>query len=218
MRTPCPSRQIARQPLADEAMHLRHIGRRRRQAGADRPDRLIGDHQRAAVAPSGTEPSSCAPTTSSVRRRSRSSLRLADADDRHQPGAPRGLRLGAHLCVGLVVVGAPLRMADDHRARAGIGEHFGRNIAGERARRLGMAILRADRRPWSPAPRRKGQHQRRGRTDHQIDCADRPAAPWMILPSSAAEALSPFIFQLPATSGRRPCDMVTPIAKSAASG
>src|ERR1041384_3639968 len=37
----------------------------------------------------------------------------------------------------------------------------------------------------------------------------------LILASSAPDAFSPFIFQLPATSGRRPCDMVTPIAKSA---
>src|SRR6185436_9256146 len=43
----------------------------------------------------------------------------------------------------------------------------------------------------------------------------RSPAPRMIVPSTSAEALSPFIFQLPATSGRRPCDMVTPIAKSA---
>src|SRR6185295_10460719 len=31
-----------------------------------------------------------------------------------------------------------------------------------------------------------------------------PAEPVMIEPSSATDALSPFIFQLPATSGRRP--------------
>src|SRR5688500_9880322 len=33
--------------------------------------------------------------------------------------------------------------------------------------------------------------------------ADRSAAPCKILPSSAVESASPFIFQLPATSGRR---------------
>ena len=59
-----------------------------------------------------------ATTTASVSPASRSRLRLADADDRRQPGAARGLRLGAHQRVGLAVVGAPLRMADDDRARA----------------------------------------------------------------------------------------------------
>ena len=38
-------RRSARQPLADEGVHLGDVGRRRRQAGADRPDRLVGDHQ-----------------------------------------------------------------------------------------------------------------------------------------------------------------------------
>ena len=62
-----------------------------------------------------------------------------------KPGAARGHRLGAHLGVGFMMVGAPLGMADDHRHGAGILEHFGGDIAGMGAGRLGMAILPADR-------------------------------------------------------------------------
>src|SRR5436190_5468184 len=41
---------------------------------------------------------------------------------------------------------------------------------------------------------------------------DNATAPAMILSSSPTDALTPFIFQLPATSGRRaPCDMVPPV-------
>src|SRR5580704_15084284 len=40
-------------------------------------------------------------------------------------------------------------------------------------------------------------------------------APWVMRANSATEPLRPFIFQLPATSGRRwPCDIVTPVRKS----
>ena len=50
--------------------------------------------------------------------------------------------------------------------------------------------------------RGKARDQRRRRADHQVDLADERAAGRRSWPSSAAEAASPFIFQLPATSGR----------------
>ena len=53
------------------------------------------------------------------------------------------------------VVGAALGMADDDQLAAGIGDHFGRDVAGMGAGRLGMAVLAADhqRRARRPSPR-----------------------------------------------------------------
>ena len=51
MRTPrpaAPKRAIER--VADMGMHLRDVTRARRAAGADRPDRLVGDHDVAGLA------------------------------------------------------------------------------------------------------------------------------------------------------------------------
>jgi hypothetical protein len=42
------------------------------------------------------------------------------------------------------MVGAALRMADDHCARAEIGKHLGGNVAGEGAMGLGVAVLPTD--------------------------------------------------------------------------
>ena len=72
-------------------------------------------------------------------------LGFADADDRGQPGAPGRLGLLPDQRIALAVIGAPLGMADNDGAGAGIRQHFGRDIAGMGARRLGVAILRADR-------------------------------------------------------------------------
>ena len=99
-------------------MHLGHVGRRRRQPGADRPDRLIGDHQigarsrhRAASRRAGGR---------SRRASGRPRARRAVRRRRRSPSSPArraAMRLGAHLRVGFVMVGAPLGMADDHGAR-----------------------------------------------------------------------------------------------------
>ena len=49
MRTPPPPRRSALdEPLADEAVHLGDVSQRRREPGADRPDRLVGDDELAA--------------------------------------------------------------------------------------------------------------------------------------------------------------------------
>ena len=72
-------------------------------------------------------------------------LGFADADDGGQAGAPGRFGLLPNQRVALAVIGAPLGMADNDGAGAGIRQHFGRNIAGMGAGGLGMAILRADR-------------------------------------------------------------------------
>ena len=129
----------------DKRMNLLDICRGRGQAGADRPDRLIGHDQIVGRRPSGSEPSSWPRQTSRVCPASRWCLGLADADDGGEPGAPGRFRLLPHQRVALAVIGAPLGMADNDGAGAGIRQHFGRNIAGMGARGLGVTILRADR-------------------------------------------------------------------------
>ena len=106
--------------------------------------------------------------------------------------------------VAFPVIGAPLGMADDDGAGAGILEHFGRKVAGERAGRLGVAVLGPDRHPRSARPGGEIGQQGRGRADQDVDLRRQARArAAMIRSSSAAAALSPFIFQFPAISGRR---------------
>ena len=108
-----------------------------------------------------------------------------------------------HQGIALAMVGAPLGMADDDGAGAGIGQHFGGNIAGMGAGGLGMAILR--RRPRAfDAARLVGESRDQGRrrADQQIGLGGHRAAPASMASNSASEAFRPFIFQLPAISGR----------------
>ena len=55
-----------------------------------------------------------------------------------------GFSLGAHLRVGFAVQGASLGVADDHRGRAGVGNHLCGDIAGISAVVARVAILRPD--------------------------------------------------------------------------
>ena len=109
-------------------MDRRDIARSRRAAGADRPDRFIGDDQ----------------IVDTVGQRSGqlaadARLRLpgiafrpgfANADDDRQSGGTGGDGFGAHIGIGLAIVGAALAMADDDEAGAAIDEHVGRDAAG----------------------------------------------------------------------------------------
>ena len=189
---------------------------RRRQAGADRPDRLVGDDEssaRGAVRQRALQLRARRPRAS--RPASRSAARLADADDRGQPGALRRLRLGAHRAVALAMARAPLRMADDHGSGARILQHLGARC--RRCRRrvgLGMAVLR--RRPRAASRARLGQRAS-SVAGGQISTSRRAARAAPVArsrASSAAAARSPFIFQFPAT--RRPCCAIpTPSLSSA---
>src|SRR6478752_7848865 len=131
------------QHLANMRMRCGHLRGGRCLARADRPDRLI-DHdelcrgcpRRHAALELGLEHAERLAGLALVQR-------LADADDRQQPGPPCRLRLGPYLGIGLSVIGAPLGMADDDMARPGIAQHLGRDVAGMGAARLGMAILAA---------------------------------------------------------------------------
>jgi hypothetical protein len=153
---------------ADEAVHGCDVGRRRRQPGADRPHRLVGDDQVVGV---GT-----------IRQRGLGLLvhdvegllafalvlGFADADDGGEPRAPGSAGLAVHLDIGLEMVLPALGMADDDGDRAGVGEHLGGKIAGEGAGRLGMAILRADRDRRALHQAGERRQQRRRRTHHQV--------------------------------------------------
>ena len=136
--------ESAGENTADKAMNLLDISRRRRQPGADRPDRLIGHHQigrRRAVRQRTRElPAADIQRLAGIALL----LGLADADDRDQPRPPGRFRLLPDQRVGLAMVGAPLGMPDDDGAGAGIRQHFRREIAGMGARRLRMAILGPD--------------------------------------------------------------------------
>lgn len=150
-------------------MHLGNVIDGRREAGADRPDRLIGDHgigsghtlrQRAGqlVAHHVERPAGMA-----------LGVALAHADDRGQFRPPRGLGLGAHERIGLAMVGAALGMTQYHGGRPGIGDHLGRNLPGVRARPARMAVLRADADAGPQRDNGKGRQKRGRRRDEQVD-------------------------------------------------
>jgi len=94
-------------------------------------------------------------------------FRLADADDRQKPRAPRGVRFRRHDGIGLVMMLAALRMADDDCGGTGAFQHFGADVSGERAGDFRAAILAAD-----GDPARCGLHrpsdQRRGQADQNV--------------------------------------------------
>src|SRR6185312_2030494 len=132
--------EFLRQSGADVRVRLGDIADRRRQAGAYRPYRLIGDDGVCRRGGRGNRTGDL--TRQHVERRTLPALfvRLADADDCRQPGAPRGRRLGANHGVVLAPVGPAFRVADDDVARTRILQHLGRDAAGERAAFLRMAV------------------------------------------------------------------------------
>lgn len=162
------------QLAAQERMHVCHVVRRRRQSRADRPDRLIGNDAVFRRRTAGNRSCKLAPDHVEFAPCPALRLRLADADDRDETRTPCGLRLGRDGCVVLAVIGAPLRMSDDHQAGVGIGQHFRRQIAGMGATRRRMAILRPDSEPAVSRDGGSGGDQRRRRTDRQVDPRSQP--------------------------------------------
>ena len=141
-----PRRRSARAALAHERVHLLRDLRGRGAAGADRPDRLVGDHELAARA-SGTSarlPASCPATTSIVRPASRSSSDSPTQTIGAMFAAEQRRGLVRHVRVALAVERAPLAVADDRIAAAELGQHAGRDLAGERALRLRVHVLRRE--------------------------------------------------------------------------
>src|SRR3546814_48602 len=139
-----PPPALADQWAADLLVHLRDVGRRGGAACADRPDRLVGDDEAARLHAHGDGALHLARDHRQGLLGVALLLGLADADDGHQPGAERRLGLGAHLRIGLVVVGAPLGMADDDVAAADVAQHPRGGVAGVRARPGAVAVLAAE--------------------------------------------------------------------------
>jgi peptidyl-prolyl cis-trans isomerase D len=125
-------------------MHLCDIARGGGAAGADRPDRLIGNNQLGLGAQLGDRAGELGRDSLDMAPRRALLLALADAHNRLQPGGKRGLGLGLDDGIALALVGAPLGMADDRQARAGFEQHRGRDIAGMGTGGICVAILRAD--------------------------------------------------------------------------
>ena len=134
-----------------------------RKAGADRPDRLVGDHQVGGGRPVRHRPGELPVEDSVGLAAAPLRLGLADAEDGEEPGPPGGLGLGADLGVGFLVVGAALGMADDDQRAAGVGDHLGRDVAGMGAGFVGVAVLPADlhRRAGDRGDSRGDQRRRR---------------------------------------------------------
>ena len=150
-------------------MDLGNIVCGRREAGPDGPYRLVGDDEAGGA---------CAVRQRAVElpiayRKGASGLALraglANAHDRDEAGSPGCLRLGADRRVVFAMILPPLRVADDHRRRAGVGQHFGGQLARKGAGRLGPAILAADQKLRAARARRKAHQQGRRRADHEVD-------------------------------------------------
>ena len=196
---------------ADEGMHLGDVRRRSasgrcrspRPAHRRRPDWRRSRHpaaSRRAGAPTTRRVSPASRSPRSRRRRRSRSARRASARQ----------RLGAHLRVGLVMVGAPLGMADDDRlapASASISAAMSPVWAPE-ARRGSPA--RRSRRPSPRAACGEGRDQGGRRADQQFGLGrQRPGPGDRSWPARRPRLPSPFIFQLPATSGRGVCHAMT---------
>ena len=117
---------LLRHPSAQEGVRLLRLRRRGGLARADGPDRLVGQRgpRRAPRRPDfSSTASSCRASTASVTPRSRSSRRLAHAEDRREPGlAGRGVLL-RHRRVGVPEDGPALRMAHDRVGGPELPEH-----------------------------------------------------------------------------------------------
>ena len=139
---------------AQEAVHLGDVGDRRRQAGADRPHRLVGDDGVGGVAPCrAASRRAGGATTSSVSPARRSPAVSPTQTMAASPARCAASALALTSRVALAMVGAALGMADDHGRGAGVLQHLGGDVAGVGAAGRGVAILAADREPGALPPR-----------------------------------------------------------------
>src|SRR5262245_2982140 len=124
--------------LAHERVHLLGGLRRRGPAGADRPDRLVGDHELGRARLGHQREAARELAGHDVDRAAGLALleRLADAHDRRDPGREQRRGLVRYVRVALAVVGAALAVADDRIATAELREHRGGDLTCECALRL----------------------------------------------------------------------------------
>ena len=152
-------------------MHCRDIVERRGQPGANRPDGLIGDDEvvgRGAVRNrSGELGRDDVGGLSGLALR----LRLADAENRHQPRPPRAEHLLAHRRIAFTVAVAALGVTENDMAATGVGQHLGADITGVGTFGCSMAILTAE--GNAAAGKRAGHRRQQGRRR-----ADEKLAAW----------------------------------------
>ena len=141
---------------------------RRRAAGADRPDRLIGDHHLGPAEVPGARAGQL--TEDHVQRPAVIPLllRFADADDRRQTGGAGGRGLVVNQRIPLPVTGAALRMPDDDVGTAQIPQHGRADIAGVRPAPGDMTVLTADGDGRSREFTGRGGDRRRGRANEEF--------------------------------------------------
>lgn len=158
--------------LAQRRVDLGDLLRGRGAAGADRPDRLVGDHR--VLGGGALRDADGELRADDVERAALLALLhgLADADDAAETRAAGTQSLGVDAVVGLVMVGAPLGMADDDVGCAEIGEHLRRDRAGEGAVRPGVQVLAADGDGRALHRLDAGRDQRRGRADQDVDVGE----------------------------------------------
>jgi len=148
-----------------ETVHLLGLLGRRRAAGADGPDRLVGDdrlrqHGRRIVIEHRVE------LAADHRARAPGLAlgeRLAHAHDGRQAAAAGHRHLGRHPLVTLPVQGAPLGVADDDVMDAEIAQHRSGHLAGERPLLVLAQVLRpqAHRARAEPLGHQRQVHERR---------------------------------------------------------
>ena len=113
-------------------MDFGNVGSRRREPGANGPNRLIGNNEVRATATVGQRAVKLTPTTPNVLPASRSA-RCSPTQLLQSSRPASCLSLGTYLGVGLVMVGAPLRMPNNHCTCTGVRQHLSRNVASVRA-------------------------------------------------------------------------------------
>src|SRR4051794_564517 len=155
--------------LLDEAVRLPSLARAGGLVGADRPDRLVGDHEALALADG--VPDRLDLDAEHELHLSRLALleRLADASDHAQAVLQGGERAARHRLVGLTEVLAPLGVADNRARDAELEQHRRRHLPGEGAVCGPVHVLGEDR---VPALDRGGQRDER-RTEHRFDAVGR---------------------------------------------
>src|SRR3546814_13647750 len=99
-------------------------------AGADRPDRLIGDDELAFMGVLGQRALQLPGPHRDMIAGGAVRLGFADADDGLETVAQRRIALGADVGVGLVIFGPALAVADHAEAGMGFLEHPGGAAAG----------------------------------------------------------------------------------------
>ena len=126
------------QPLDHGGAHggvdLVDLLQRRRQAGADGPDRLIGHGEGLAGERSRQGAADLARTTATASPASRWARVSPTQMIGSSPARSGGLDLGGDQGVGLAELLTALGVAEDDQGRAGVLQHLGRDAAGEGAR------------------------------------------------------------------------------------